>query len=156
MRKTWRNLIRLARMIDYCILLESCEHNRVILELKNEFLVGSWLICQHLPCLVNFRYMPRGSVEIWMKYILYWFIEGETHIWLGLQSTEIGCSSSSSTTTFQACTTSGKKSLILHANQAIRRKLEGTNCKTKKSPTESWRMTQMYDFEVIKLSELYV
>jgi hypothetical protein len=71
-----------------------------------------------------------------MKYILDWFIESETHIWLGLQSTEIGCSSSSSTTTFQACTTSGKKSLILHAKQAIRN-LEGTNCKTKKSPTES-------------------
>ena len=43
----------------------------------------------------------------------------------------------------------------MHAKQAIR-KAEGTNCKTKKSPIESYRMTETYDFEVIKLLELYV
>ena len=40
----------------------------------------SWLSCiQHLPCSVSFQFMFGGSVEVWLKNILYWFIMGETH-----------------------------------------------------------------------------
>ena len=42
-------------------------------------LVGGWLFCiQHLPCLVSFWCMLGGRVNVWMKNILYWFVEGQT------------------------------------------------------------------------------
>ena len=43
-------------------------------------LVGSGLFClQNLPCLVGFRCMFRGRVEVWTKNFLYRFIEGQTN-----------------------------------------------------------------------------
>ena len=39
-----------------------------------------WLFCiQDFPCLVSFQCILGGSVEVWMKDILYWFIEGQTY-----------------------------------------------------------------------------
>jgi hypothetical protein len=58
-------------------------HRTLILELSFNstwLLVGSWLFClQILPCLVNFWCMRGGSVEVWIKDILYWFMEDQTH-----------------------------------------------------------------------------
>ena len=52
---------------------------RVFLQLYMA-LVGSWLFCiQQLPCLVSLQCMPGGSVEVWTKNILNWFIVGQTH-----------------------------------------------------------------------------
>ena len=43
-------------------------------------LVESWLFCiQDLLCSVNFWCMLGGSVEVWMKNILYWSIKGQVH-----------------------------------------------------------------------------
>ena len=56
-----------------CLILEiSCD--------SKGLLVGSWLFCvQHLPCSVSLPFMLGGSVEVWTKNILCWFIEGQTH-----------------------------------------------------------------------------
>ena len=44
-------------------------------------LVGSWLFCiEHLPCLVSFWSMLRDGVQVCIKNILYWFIEGQTRL----------------------------------------------------------------------------
>ena len=37
------------------------------------------VLLTNLPCLVSFWCMFRGRVEVWTKYILYQFIEGQTH-----------------------------------------------------------------------------
>jgi len=41
-------------------------------------LVGSWLFClQNPPCLVSLWYMRGGSMEVWTKNILYWFMRAK-------------------------------------------------------------------------------
>ena len=52
----------------------------VILSLNGTF-VGSRMFCiHHLPCSVSFWCMLGGSVEVWMKNSLYWFIAGQAHL----------------------------------------------------------------------------
>ena len=61
---------------------EASTGNKKTLELFSNssiLLGGSWLFClQSFPCLVSFRCMFGGRVEVWTKNILYWFIEGQT------------------------------------------------------------------------------
>ena len=83
-----------------------------------------WLICiQHLPCLVSFWCMLRGSVEVWTKNILYQFIEGQTHmacqevlkwVWPPMNRYRF-----KSKHYLRACTTSGNKSLIIYVLQLM-------------------------------------
>ena len=54
-----------------------CNNSSSTIELSS--LVGSWLFCiQVLACSMNFQCMLGSSVEVWMKNILYRFVEGQT------------------------------------------------------------------------------
>ena len=54
-----------------------------VLELSSNsswFLVGSWLFAYKLSMFGKFLvHAWRGSVEVWTKNILHWFMEGQTH-----------------------------------------------------------------------------
>ena len=69
--------------------------------------------------------MLGGGVEVWTKNILYWFINGQIHLGmprrgakmsLALNELKLVATHSSSNTSYQVWTTSGKKLLILAAN----------------------------------------
>ena len=71
--------------------------------------------------------MLGGSVEVWMKNVLYGFIKGQNHFGVPRDVknkfrpwwTNTDCSSFKSRHYLQACTTSGKKLMILYANQPM-------------------------------------
>ena len=87
--------------------------------------------------------MLGGSVKVWTKNIQHWFIEDKTHTGIprGAKKSlaswaKIGCSTFKIKHHPQACTTSGKKLLILFANHQL--KFIGDQLLIK-SPL-SWRM----------------
>ena len=74
----------------------------------------------------KFQCMLGGSVEVRVKNIPYPIIEGQSHFRmprgaheLGLNTPEIDCSSFQFKHYLQACTTSGRKLLILYAKQPM-------------------------------------
>jgi hypothetical protein len=81
-------------------------------------LVGSWLFCiQHLPYAVKFYWVLGGSVVVWTKSMLYWFSEGQTHF--GMPRGAKTSLSFKFVHYLRACSTSGKKLLLLYAKQPI-------------------------------------
>ena len=76
----WGRLLLTWSCIFHNLLPFQYDFNELIeLSLKSMGLL-SWLFrTQHLPRLVSFWCMCGGSVEVWTKSILYWFIKGQTH-----------------------------------------------------------------------------
>jgi phosphosulfolactate synthase (CoM biosynthesis protein A) len=73
--------------------------------------------------------MLGGSVEVLTKNNLHRFIESQTHLGiakLGPTMNQIGCSSFKFKHYLRACTTSGKKALIVDAKQAMENHMELT------------------------------
>jgi hypothetical protein len=106
-------------------------HSKFISFLQpNMISIRTCLFCiQHLACLVSFRSMLGDSfVEVWMKNILKWFIEGQTHFGISRgakvslalnESKEVALHSNSNTTLDKPTPQVEKTLLIFYANQPM-------------------------------------
>jgi hypothetical protein len=80
----WIMISQIRRSISWEEIAKSWkESEAALIKLSSKsswLLVRSWLLClQNVPCLVSLWCTSGSSMEFWTKYILFRFMEGQTH-----------------------------------------------------------------------------